>query len=344
MNTTSTARLIPALLLIGVSKIGHAQVLEISYDTPSLDRWNYPFNGAPGTRFEMTSFGAIEQPGFDDHDAQVLLGFDTAGDITPGLGADEYQVLSITVTMTVSNDNGFRYDPTHDTFDTYGLLGEPFDTDPGRPLNLWLTGYRDGLDQTTYTETSVFGFTADVFPAQGMRSAFAAIFDDQGVATDISNNLKEQFDAMPLAIGQTNSINPGDLVPAETTFSFTFTPCQLGEHLELATMLDIGQVRFSISSLQPASGSPDGGGGVVYPIWYSRENPLSPILGYAPTLDIRVRVGSAGDYNGDGFKNFLDVSEFLSDFGNADPAADINGDCNFNFLDVSGFLSEYSSN
>lgn len=346
MNISQT-KLIPTCSILAgslLSSICGAQVIEADYSSPTLDRWNYPFNGSPGTRIEMPSYGAIEQLGFDDHDAQVLLGFDTAADIPAGLGADAYRVLSITVSMTMSNDNDFIYDPTYDSYETYGELGSPLDTDPGRPINLWLTGYRDGLDQTTYIETTPFGFTPDVPPAQGMRTAFAAIFDNAGVPTDISNNLKEQFEAVPLAIGQTDAVNPGDSVPADTTFTFTFTPCQLGEHMELGKMLDLGQLRFSVSSLQAATGDPGGGGGVVYPIWYARENPIAIIFDYAAKLSVEVRVGSAGDYNGDGSRNFLDVSDFLSDFGNTEPAADINGDCSFNFLDVSGFLSEYSSN
>ena len=340
---TTTRRLLPALMiLVSYSTISHAQLLDVHYDAPDLDRWNYPFNGSPGTRFEMPTYGAVETPGFDDHDAQVLLGFNTSADIPSGLGADQYRIQSVTVTMTMSNDDAFRYDPTHDTNDTYGVLGEPFDTDAGRPLNLWLTGYRDGLDQTTYTETSLFGFTAEVFPAQRMRSAYAAIFDSAGDAIDISNNLKDGFDAVPLAIGQTDVVTPGDLVPADTTFRFTFTPCQLGEHMELGKMLDLGEIRFSVSSLQPASGSPKGGGGVVYPIWYSRENPIAPFLGYTPTLDIQVRIGSPADLNGDGERDFLDISQFLSEFSSQSVGADLNGDCEFDFLDISAFLAAYT--
>lgn len=44
------------------------------------------------------------------------------------------------------------------------------------------------------------------------------------------------------------------------------------------------------------------------------------------------------DFTGEGQLNFLDVSAFLSAFGNMDPAADLTGEGNFNFLDVSLFL------
>ncbi len=44
------------------------------------------------------------------------------------------------------------------------------------------------------------------------------------------------------------------------------------------------------------------------------------------------------DFTGEGQLNFLDVSAFLSAFGNMDPAADLTGEGSFNFLDVSLFL------
>ncbi|MFK7758896.1 MAG: cytochrome c peroxidase [Phycisphaerales bacterium] len=46
----------------------------------------------------------------------------------------------------------------------------------------------------------------------------------------------------------------------------------------------------------------------------------------------------AGDFTGDGFSDFFDVSAFLSAFSMENAAADINGDGSFNFLDVSAFL------
>ena len=49
------------------------------------------------------------------------------------------------------------------------------------------------------------------------------------------------------------------------------------------------------------------------------------------------------DLTGEGDLNFLDVSAFLSAFGNQDPTADFEADGNFNFLDVSAFLAAFGS-
>jgi hypothetical protein len=333
---------------LGVSLLAassaQAQLLTPTIATPSLDRWMYPFNGSPGFRLEVAAFGATLLEGFDDHDAQVLVGFDTTGDITPGLGADEYRVIEATLTVTVSNDLGFTYDDTYDSYTTYTVSGEPeiLDPDPGRPLNLFLVGYRDGFDQTTFNESTAFGFVPEVEPAQGMRRAFAAQYDSAGVATDISNHLKEMFEAEPLAIGVTDTVAPGQLVPSDTEFTFSFSPCDAGTGLELARMLDLGELRLMVTSLNPASGGPDGGEG-NYPVFYSKENPIAQLFGYTATLSLRVRVGDEGDFNGDGSKDFFDVSAFLSALSSDDPAADLTGDCQFDFFDVSAFLSAFAA-
>jgi hypothetical protein len=53
--------------------------------------------------------------------------------------------------------------------------------------------------------------------------------------------------------------------------------------------------------------------------------------------------GCPADLTGDGQLNFLDVSEFLTAFGNQDPAADFVADGMYNFLDVSAFLAAYGN-
>ncbi|MDF1870955.1 MAG: FG-GAP repeat protein, partial [Phycisphaerales bacterium] len=49
------------------------------------------------------------------------------------------------------------------------------------------------------------------------------------------------------------------------------------------------------------------------------------------------------DLTGDGSLNFLDVSAYLTAFGNMDPIADFEADGNFNFLDVSAFLAAFGA-
>ncbi len=49
------------------------------------------------------------------------------------------------------------------------------------------------------------------------------------------------------------------------------------------------------------------------------------------------------DLTGEGQLNFLDVSAFLSAYGNMNPVADFEPDGSFNFLDVSAFLAQYSA-
>ena len=339
--------IVATALIAAAAAMSHAQsqLITLDYDVPTLDRWNYPFNGSPGTRISGSTFGAVELEGFDDHDAQFVLGFATDADVTTGLDIGEYQVLSATVTITNSNSNEFRYDPTYDTHDTYLFLDDSLDTDDGRPVHLWAVGYRNEFSVFTWNELSPFGGTPAVDPAQQMRHMFAAYFPSDGNdPVDISNNLKEEFDATPMAIGQTDAVLPGEFVPADTTFTFEVDLCQPGIRAFLAQGLSDGEVRFSVTSLHAANGGQGGGTGeIAYPFWYTKENPIGAIFGYSPTLDLVVRVGSAGDFNSDGNFDFFDVSAFLTAFNAGDVSADLNNDCQFNFFDVSAFLTAYTA-
>lgn len=340
-KATQISALLATMVMAGSAQ---AQVFEANYSAPTLDRWNYPFNGAPGFRLSASTFGAPTLEGFDDHDAQLALGFETFADITQGLDPSEYRVLSATVTITNTNGDVFRYDPTYDAHDTYLYLDDSLDTDAGRPIHLWAMGYRYGFDQTTWGEFSAFGGPAVVDPVQESRNAFAAYFPVDQTAVDISNHVKQQFDPSPLAIGQTDAVAIGEFVPADTTFTFEVDLCDPLVRGYLADSLSLGEVRFAVTSMNIAQGGPDGGqGDVAYPFWYTRENPLAQLFGYAATLDLRVRIGSAGDYNGDGTNDFFDVSAFLSDFTSGSLDADLSGDCALDFFDVSAFLTAFSA-
>ena len=95
---------------------GLSEAAEISV---GLDRWMYPFAFTGGTRNLSPTFGAVGTPGFDNRDAQFLIGFDTSAVIPAGQGADNYQINSITVRAMVGAPSGFEYDPTYDPFRAY---------------------------------------------------------------------------------------------------------------------------------------------------------------------------------------------------------------------------------
>lgn len=317
--------------------------------TSTLDRWMYPFNGSPGTRLSAPTFGAPRLEGFDDHDAQFIIGFETDSIVPAGLDPNDYRVTSLVVTATIANNNQFRFDPTYDNQNTYdsqegGYPALVDDEDTGRPISIWPVGYRDEYDANSWNETTTFGLNPVIPPAQEARTAFMATLDSAGNTTDATNNLTAEIDHTPLAVGQAQGVNPGDLVPADTVFRFEIDLCDPGLRAYLAQGLARGEVRFSIASLHNANGGPGGGtGDPLYPDFYTRENPIAQILGLDPTIDMTVFAGPIGDYNGDGQRNFFDISEYIADFNAGEPLADITGDCLFNFFDISAFIAEFNT-
>lgn len=307
---------------------------------PAEDRWNYPFNATPGTRFVLSTFGAIDEPGFDDYDGQVVLGFDTSGLVPTGRGLDRYHVHRAVVRLYVENHERFRYDPTFDSWRTFLDPQDPDfapDADPGRPLELWGSGYRGeaapGVPWSieTWSETSPFGSDPVVEPAQGSRHIFAATFAPGGQAVDVSNRLKDRFDPTPFAIGQVSGVAPGELVPQDSEIAFEVDLCAPGLKRFIAEGLDHGIVRFSVASLQPAVEPP---GVSMFPSYYAREHPIGQILGLEAKLEIEVRVGSVADLTGpsrgvpDGVVDVSDFFYFLDLFAARDPLADLTATAN----------------
>lgn len=333
--------------LTALTTASTAQVLDADWSNASQDRWMYPFNGTPGTRFLASTFGTGGIPGFDDRDAQFILLFDTAGQIPSGQGIGSYRVVSATVTVTVYNSGEFFYDPTFDHVDSYRPVDDPLhisDTDVGRPIDIFPVGYRDGFSLANWNETSPFNVLGDPFTdSERLRTAYAAMYSPTGVVTDLSLPVHDNLNVPSMAIGQAN-LTPGAAVPADTTFTFELNVCDAGVQRYFNEGLNFGRVNFSVASMHGSTWDPDiGPGDPSYPIFYTSENPLAQILGLTPTFEITVRVGSAGDYNADGIRDFFDVQQFLNDFSASSPLADLNSDCRFDFFDVQRFLNEFSN-
>ncbi len=322
-----------------------AQFIEYRADRPTLDKWMYPFGPPGGRESNAPVFGAILMPGFDDRDAQFVLAWSTASAVPTGLGDDSYRVARAVVRATVSTDRIFVYDPTWDSF--RGLLPDTDprhipDEDPGRPIEIFACGFRNGFSATTFVETSPFGGTPMIPPAEGSRNVFAAVYDQQGVATDVSRQVRLGFEAMPAAIGLTSQVQPGQLVPVDTTFTFTLDLCDPAFNAYLRGALDQGVLFLMITSLEPATGGPGGGTGGAYPTFYTKENPVAIPLGFAATLDLDVQVYRGGDVNGDGVVDFNDFLAYLNLYNEGTLAADLNGDCAVDFNDMLDFLNRFT--
>jgi len=314
-----------------------------SLPVPTLDRWNYPFNQTPGFRPTASVWGAFLEdglsPDFDNRDAQFHVGFDTSAHVEPGLGPEAYTVMSARVTVMVAEHETFTYDPTFDLWQTYLPEADPQympDTTPGRPAELFGVGFRHGFDALTYQESTAYSPMGPF--GKGHRTTYAMDLPS-GTPRDVSNNVDEGFDPLPFAIGTTDAVAPGQLVPSGAVFTFEIEVTD--EHIQnyLREALHVGRAHFMVASLFPAS--PDFTG--AFPQFYCKEN-LLVIKGFADAAGLEMTVvidqnGIVGDLNGDGVVDVSDLLILLGAWGPCDDgescAADLNGDGS---VDVSDLL------
>jgi len=297
----------------------HAANVSVSNADITFDRWNYPFNGTPGTRGAAPTFGAFGTASFDERDGQFLIGIDTATlGVPTGLAPSNYQINSLSVTATHSIGS-FDYDPTYDSYTTYLDSSDPdstTDTDAGRPIVLTGAALRGDGSATpppgapytqfgfgatvpggpTYEEGESFGDNgATPFaPDAEDRSAYAAAFDSSGNLIDIGSNVgtngfSSGFDFTPWAVG-TTGLNPGDPVVEAvaslspgSTFTFDLTPmlADLDVLQYVREGLSNGGLFFSITSLHSTGMS-----GGTNPNFYTSDNFDPAAIGPQASFDI----------------------------------------------------------
>ncbi|MCC6427112.1 MAG: hypothetical protein IT435_09870 [Phycisphaerales bacterium] len=338
----SIRSLLVAGLLAAVAGTATAQAINATLSQPTLDRWNYPFASNPGYEKIAPSFGAIEVSGFDDRDGQLLVGYNTGAHVPTGHPANWYQVESVILTVWVGVDAQFVYDPSFDSFRTLLQTTDPLyqaDADAGKPVEVFGVGFRNGFSLLTFNENSPFGGTPIVPPAEGNRNAFPAIFDTTGtVGTDVSRQVRQHFDAEPLAIGtipETEGVLPGELVPVGVPMVFDLNGCVSGGQAFLRQCLAAGRIDLMVSSLSPAQGGPEGGtGDPTYPAFYTKENPAAAALGKYSQLEITVTVHNPADFDNSGFVDTDDFDAYVRAFEAGDDSADIDGTC---FVDTDDF-------
>lgn len=331
-----------AVLLAWGQGVASGQTFDVTIPQPTLDRWVYPFASNPGNEFFAPLFGAIEIPGFDDRDAQLLVGFNTASHIPTDLPPEWYTVESMSLRVWVGTDEQFVYDDTFDSYTTLLQTTDPRytpDSDPGKPVEVFGVGYRNGFGVLTFQENSPFGGPPLVPPAEGNRNAYAAVFDLSGLsATDVSRQVRLGFDAPPFGIATIDpgtGVLPGDPVPVGTAMVASLDPCESGGQAYLRRSFAAGRINLMVSSLAPAQGGPDGGSGdPIYPVFYTKENPTAAALGRFTRLHFVVTVRNPADFDRSEFVDTDDFDAFVRAFEAGDIEADIDGSC---FVDTDDF-------
>ena len=317
---------------------GAGDTLTIARDAPSLDRWMYPFNATPGNRPAASTFGIWtgSGPAFDNFDAQMVIGFDTTAEVTPGTASD-WQVASATVTIQLSN-NGTPYD---DTVDEYGTFLEPSDSewiedvDPGQPVELFGTDYRYDYTATSWPENAPFGFGDP--SALSTRSAFAAGYRDDELV-DVSNHVRERWTPTPFAVGTVPGRSGGDLLAAEDIFTFEINVTDPNIEGYILAGLDEGVLNFTLASMTIV----EFGGDLPFPLFYCKENAAVKFgISSAATLNLVLEPAATGnpcDLNGDGTVDGADLTVLLGSWGTSDPTADLDGNGQVDGSDLATLL------
>lgn len=269
---------------------------------PTGDRWMYWVGDTDGGRPSASVYGAygpfdlISQGyDFDDRHAQMLLDFDTTSIAQPGLGAGNYQVGSIVLSIVVDQGDAFVYDPTHDPLHTYTGASDP---DAGRPIELFGVGYRGGFSLTSFRENSAYQSVAG---NKNVRNAYAMDFVS-GLPRDVSNNVEQAFEVSPWAVGEVigsvalngtfepGSLSAGQPVPWDAVIQFTVDLSDPLIRAYVQAGLNAGRLQFMVSSLLGYSYQGDEGASGGFPSFYTKES-----IYHDPTGNIFLAAQLSGD-------------------------------------------------
>ena len=193
----------------------------ISFDLPvSADRWMYPYNATPGDRVNGSVFGTYGSDFVDEFHGQVYFAFDlTEVGLPAGTPVDSIQSDSMVFTVDANGINPIPYDPTPDSLESFETPS--LDSDDGRPVVLWSAGGRSGFTGCTFPEDGPFAVGSP--SGTGVRCVFPQAFDQETADfVDVSNSVRDQIAAPPLAIGTIDGAIPGTpILPYDRPVSYT---------------------------------------------------------------------------------------------------------------------------
>ncbi len=247
----------------------------------SVDRWNYPFNATPGKRPKASVFRRVKEGIGVYRYGYYVFGFDTDSIITAGHVPDAYAVESIKIKLLTATGFESPYDPTYDQ--AVSLMPEDHpnheeDSDLGRPVEIFGTGFRNDLNALTWTEDAPYAPNPAADP-----SVFPAVMNEEGEIIDVSlaGDYDNPIDIMPFATGIIQDANPGDWIPEDTWMEFDLDLRSSNALAYVQRGLSEGRMMFTATSL-----SSGGHGQRSFPEFHTADS----LLGESPSIVITYRI------------------------------------------------------
>lgn len=294
------------VVMLGVSD---ARAGEIVFDTPSDDRWHYPFNFNPGQRGTASCFGSTADPNFttfNDRDAIFLIAWRTDEDFCGGLPPGAYDILSVQVTLTgaVCSICPLADWPIDLTVDQWFNMDYPItDADPGQPLELFGVGFGPEYSYTSWVETSFYvGGDHEVYAE---RDPYPFVFDANGAKLHVEDSVKDQFTPTPWSIGVPQGYTPGSQsVPFPVQFDADLSLSDGRVLRYFQEQLSAGRVIVSVTSLTVTFEQAVTG----FPSFFTKEGlSLNPQQAKPPQLTIVL--AASGNPDGDSDRDKRDWRE-----------------------------------
>lgn len=260
------------------------EVIEASFEEPSQDRWNYPWNSTPGARTLASLFRSTDPEVGVQRYGTYIVGFDTSDLIPEGNASGVYQITAAQLRLMTSGNFEVPYDPSYDPVashlpETHELYLA--DEDPARPIQVFGTGFRNDFNIETWNEATPYSPGGDA-----QRTVFPIIINESGLPEDVSLavDYDNPADEAPFAIGKLENTEAGDPIPEDTWMIFDIDLNNSGTLAYLQQGLSQGKLSFTFTSLN------SGGREVrTYPEFYTSDH----LVGESPQLQLIVHIVDA---------------------------------------------------
>lgn len=284
-----------AFVAPAIASASTADRVVLTLTPPAEDVWVYTFGQGAFATAAPTFAGDFSDP-FPDRFGTLFLTFDATGFVPDSDRPIRLTGFSLELSMlnssTFDQTDGVFYDPTYDPVASY--VDPSTDTDPGRPIELYAVGYRNGFTFETWRDAN--------YPVSGADGYNAVPIDfpsDSHPGRRVDESVSDGFDTIPLAIGTTPDLieaTDGTLRVLDLA-RWTFEAADLtrAESDFFTAQIDAGSISFMVSSLQLA-GFDGMGGEEIYPRFATLETAF-PIED--ARVELSIEVSAPADVNTD---------------------------------------------